>query len=492
MVFIDGSALNVALPALQADLGAGGAELLWIVNAYLLMLAALILIGGSLGDRLGRKRVFMAGIALFMVASLACGLAPTSLALIVFRIFQGIGGALMIPGSLAIIAAGFEASVRGRAYGIWAATTTIVTVGGPVLGGALADAGLWRGVFLINLPLALVALLILRTRVEESRDEEAPAGIDYPGALLAAAGMGLLTYGFISAPEAGFGDRYVTATLALGSLALILFIVNEFRSRHPMIPPKLFWSRTFSGVNLITFFLYGGLSVMTFFFALNLIQIQGYNPTYAGLAFTPFVVLVGAASPLSGRLADRYGARTLLVAGPALAGMAMLLMGTVGLSSGPEAYWTTFFPLVLLLGLGMGLTVAPLTAAVMNAVATHYAGTASGVNNSISRIAGVMAIAVLGSAFLLSYSSQLEDHITGIGLDGNERELVLAEAEKLGEAQVPAAVAPDLAPFVDDAFKTAFVHSFGLLMYISGAMGLFAAVIAVFMLDRSARSAPVA
>src|SRR6266540_499832 len=288
MAFIDGSALNVALPALQADLHATGAQLLWIVNAYLLMLAALILVGGSLGDRLGRKKVFMAGIGLFMLASLACGLAPTVELLIGARVIQGIGGALMIPGSLAIIGASFGAEQRGRAIGTWSAATTLVTIAGPVLGGFLAGAGLWRGVFLINLPLGIAALLVLYFKVSESRDETVDRAIDYLGAILVALGLAGLTYGFISAPTRGFDDIQSAGALVVGVGALAAFVVVESRTPHPMLPLRLFRSRTFSGTNLLTLFLYGALSVGIFFLSLNLVQVQGYSQSLAGLAFTPF------------------------------------------------------------------------------------------------------------------------------------------------------------------------------------------------------------
>lgn len=483
MVFIDGSALNVALPALQSDLDASGAELLWIINAYLLMLASLILIGGALGDKLGRKRVFMVGVGCFMVASLACGLAPSGVFLIAFRAVQGAGGAIMIPGSLAIIAAGFPVGVRGRAYGVWASSTTVVTVGGPVLGGALADAGLWRGVFLINLPLAVASLVILRLKVAESRDEAAPAGLDYPGALLAALGLGSMTYGCIRAAQTAISDKWVIITLFAGVLLLILFIANERRSRHAMVPLRLFRSRTFTGANLLTLLLYGAISVAFFFLALNLIQVQGYSSTFAGFAFTPFVLVLAVVSPVAGRIVDRFGARALLVAGPALTGLAMLLMGNQGLSRGAGDYWTTFFPLVLMFGLGMGLTVAPLTTAVMGAVPTHQAGTASGINNAIARLAGLMAVAAVGSLFLYVYSGSLEDRVGRIGLTPDAREQVLAQSGDLGRARVPAGLDADLAAAVDEAFRLAFIDSFSLLMYVSAAMAWMAALAALLLVD---------
>ncbi len=368
MAFIDTSALNVALPALQEDLHASGVQLLWIVNAYLLMLAALILVGGSLGDRLGRKKVFMIGISLFVLASLACGFAPTTEFLIGARVVQGIGGAMMIPGSLAIITTYFAPDQRGGAIGMWSAATTIVTVAGPVLGGLLADAGLWRGVFLINLPLGITTLLVLYFKVPESRAE--------------------LTYGFISLPDLGFGNPRIYGTLLGGFVALVAYVVVEARSDHPMMPLHLFKSRTFSGTNLLTLFLYGALSVSTFFLCLNLVQAQGYSQSLAGLADIPFALLLTGLSGWAGGLADRHGPRLLLIVGPLLIGLGFLLMAFVGLTDGPSDYWKTFLPGIIVFGLGMGITVAPLTTAVMGSVATQYAGTASGINNACGGIRG--------------------------------------------------------------------------------------------------------
>ncbi|MHB8967349.1 MAG: MFS transporter [Thermoleophilia bacterium] len=490
MVFIDGSALSVALPSLQADLGATGGELLWIINAYLLMLASLILVGGALGDKLGRRKTFMAGIALFMVASLACGLAPSSRFLIAFRLVQGAGGALMIPGSLAIIAAGFPDAARGRAYGVWLAATTLVTVSGPVLGGALADAGLWRGVFLINLPLALASLAILAVRVEESRDEEAPAGLDYAGALMAASGLGLMTYAFIGAPQSGFDDPRILSSLAGGALLLLLFITNELRSGQAMVPPRLFGSRTFTGANILTFLLYGALSAAMFFLALNLIQVQGYSSTSAGLAFTPFALVLAAASPFAGRVADRRGARAPLVAGSAITGLAMLLMGMVGQTPGAGDYWSTFFPAVLMLGLGMGVTVAPLTAAVMGAVPTHQAGIASGVNNAVSRLAAVMMIAILGSLFLFTYSGALDDRAGTLGLSRDDEEKVLDQAARLGEASVPEGLGPADTEAVQGVFRMAFLDSFRKLMFICAAMSWLGSLAAFLLVGKPDAAGP--
>jgi EmrB/QacA subfamily drug resistance transporter len=255
MAFIDGTALNVALPSLQKEYNAKGTDLFWLLNSYLLMLASLVLTGGSLGDKLGRKKIFMIGIAIFIISSAACGFAPTVIYLIVFRSIQGIGGALMIPGSLSIITTSFSSAERGKAIGTWSAITTMVTIGGPILGGALADAGLWRMIFFINVPIGIISLIILWFKVPESSDEETDHSLDYAGSLAAIIGLALLTFGFLRIPVTGFDNWQIYSSLGGGLLALIIFIVIENKTRHPMMPLKLFLNKTFSGTNLLTFFL---------------------------------------------------------------------------------------------------------------------------------------------------------------------------------------------------------------------------------------------
>ena len=483
MAFIDSSALNVALPAVQADLQATGAQLLWIVNSYLLMLAAFILVGGSLGDRIGRKRVFSVGIGVFMLASLACGLAPNPTWLIGARLIQGIGGALMIPGSLAIITATFGPDRRGQAIGTWAAATTLVTIAGPILGGVLADAGLWRAVFLINLPLGLIALYLLATRVPESRDQLTSSEIDYAGAVLAVLGLGGLTYGFISAPRLGFGDPRIYGALIGGTAALVAFVLVEARSTHPMVPLHVFRSHTFSGANLLTLFLYGALSVGTFFLALNLVQIQGYSQTLAGFAFIPFPIFLALLSRWAGGLVDRYGPRLPLIVGPAGAGLGFLLLGLVGLTGGPADYWKSFFPGVVFLGLGMGVTVAPLTTAVMGSLATHYAGTASGINNAVARTAGVLAIAIIGAVALFTFAGGLVARTTQLDLPIEARAALQAEADKLGEAAVPPEVAAGSKRAVTAAIQNAFVDAFRWVMFLCVGLAWLSAAMSALLIE---------
>jgi EmrB/QacA subfamily drug resistance transporter len=484
MAFIDGSALNVALPSIQADLHASGAQLLWVVNAYLLMLAALILVGGSLGDHLGRKKIFMLGITLFLLASCACGLAPSIAFLIGARVAQGIGGALMIPGSLSIITAAFEPQRRGRAIGTWSAATTLVTIAGPALGGVLADAGLWRGVFLINLPLGLAALVALFLKVPESHDEREVSAIDYPGAVLASLGLAGLTYGFISAPNYGFGDARAYATLIGGAVALVAFGVVEARSPHPMMPLRLFRSNTFAGANLLTLFLYGALTAGMFFLSLNLVQVQGYSQSAAGFAFTPFAILLATLSRLTGGLVDRYGPRVPLIAGPGLAGLAFLLFALVGLTGGVQDYWTTFFPGIVVFGIGMAITVAPLTATVMGAVSARFSGTASGINNAVSRTAGVLALAIIGAVALLLFAANLDARTASLGLSEAARRALHEAAGQLGAAQPPAEVVPSQAGAVRQAIRVAFVDTFRVVMFICAGLAWLSAAMSALLIAR--------
>ena len=483
MAFIDGTALNAALPAIQAGLQASGAQLLWVVNGYLLMLAALILVGGALGDRLGRKRIFMIGISLFLLASIGCGLAPTIEFLIWARIVEGIGGALMIPGSLAIITTYFDEDHRGQAIGTWSAATTIVTVAGPLLGGALAYAGLWRAVFLINLPLGLAALALLHWGVPESRDAAATRQIDALGATLQAVGLAGVTYGFIAAPDLGFRHPLVAGTLIGGAAALAAFVWVEARRPNPIMPLQLFRSRTFSGTNLLTLFLYGALSVGPFFLSLNLVQVQGYSLALAGMVFLPFMLALTVLSRPAGRLADRIGPRPLLVVGSALSGLGFLVMGLAGLTPGPSAYWLTFFPGILLLGVGMGLAVAPLSTAVMNSVDIEQAGTASGVNNAVARIAGVLAIAVLGALMLLLFAGSLDSRTASLNLTPAARTALQAQAARLGEAAVPAAVAAESAAAVGIAIKLAFIDAFRVILFLCAGLAWAGALLAGVLVE---------
>ncbi len=483
MGFIDSTALNVALSSVQASLHATGAQLLWVINGYLLMLASLILVGGSLGDRWGRKKVFMAGISLFVLASLACGISPSIQFMIAARIVQGIGGSLMIPGSLSIITSMVAPDRRGRAIGTWSAVTTLVTVAGPVLGGFLADHGLWRAVFLINAPLGILSLIVLFLKVTESHDETITGRIDVLGAALVTIGLAGVTYGFISAPGDGFQDPRVYLSLLVGVIALIAFIYVEVHVEKPMMPLGLFKSHTFSGANLLTLFLYGGLSAGTFFLSLNLIQVQGYTKTEAGLSFLPFAFLLTVMSRWSGGLADRRGPRLLLILGPSLAGCGFFWMAFAGLTNGPSSYWWAFLPGIALFGIGMGLTVAPLTTSVMGSVPTDHSGTASGINNAVSRTAGVLAIAIIGSLALFSFATSLGNRTAAINLSDQARAAMQVESQKLAGASVPSSVGLENVQAVSQSIKMAFVDTFKMIMIICAILAWISAAAAAILIE---------
>jgi EmrB/QacA subfamily drug resistance transporter len=479
MAFIDGTALNVVLPALQKSLNATGADLFWLLNAYLLMLASLILIGGSLGDKLGRKKIFMVGIFIFIVGSAACGLAPGVTFLIAFRIIQGIGGALMIPGSLSLISSSIDEKERGRAIGTWSAVTTVVTMGGPILGGALADAGLWRFIFFINVPIGLAALIILWLKVNESRDDTSNKAIDIPGAVAIALGLATLTFGFLRIPAVGWHNVQVYASLVAGELFFIAFIIIERKSKHPMMPLQLFNNATFSGANLLTFFLYAGLGSGMLFLSLNLVQVQGYSQLQSGLTFLPFTILMVTIARFAGGLADKYGPKRLLILGPALAGAGLLILSFVKQTNGPSEYWTTFFPGVIVFGLGMSFTVAPLTATVMGSVSDHFSGTASGVNNALTRIANVFANAIFGALAVLFFSGALQTEIKNIPLNAKDKQAIVAQAAELGNAKVPASLNSTQKNTIEKAYHSGFIHAYKNIMEISAALGFLGALMAV-------------
>ena len=488
MAFIDSTALNVVLPSLQQGLGATGADLFWILNAYLLMLAALILIGGSIGDRLGRKKIFMAGIFIFIVGSAACGFTPTVELLILFRIIQGIGGSLMIPGSLSLISSSIHEQERGKAIGTWSAFTTVVTMGGPILGGAFGDAGLWRYIFFINIPIGVVCLLILWHRVKESKDEGRDQPLDFPGAIAIALGLAMLTFGFLRIPAVGFRNWQVVVSLTAGILLLAAFIVIEMKSSYPMMPLGLFSNPAFSGANLLTFFLYAGLGAGMLFLSLNLVQVQGYSQLQSGLTFLPFTVLMISTARFAGGLADKFGPRLLLIAGPAAAGLGLLILSFVGETRGPADYWTSFLPGVLVFGLGMSFTVAPLTATVMGAVPDHFSGTASGVNNALTRIANVFANAIFGALAVLFFSGAMQDQLKNgplHTLPEKDRQAVMAEAVNLGNAKAPVVLTAADRGRVKELYHRSFVAAYGTILRISAGLAFLGALMsAIFIRNR--------
>jgi EmrB/QacA subfamily drug resistance transporter len=476
MAFIDGSVVSVALPAMQADLTASVQGAQWIVNAYMLFLSALILIGGAAGDRFGRRRIFAIGILVFTAASFACGLAPGAAALIAARAVQGVGGALLVPSSLAIISAAFPEAERGRAIGTWAGFSALTTAFGPVLGGWLVDAWSWRAIFLVNVPVAMVTLAILFRHVPESRDDAQAASVDWRGGLLATAGLGGIAYGLTEASTLGWAHGKVVGSLSAGVVVLAAFIWSESRAAAPMMPLPLFRSAAFSGANAMTLLLYFALSGALFFVPFNLIGIQGYSATLAGAAFLPFTLITGGLSRWSGGLVGRYGARAPLIAGPIVAAAGFALLAGPGIGG---SYWTTFFPAMVVLGLGMAVSVAPLTTTVMGAVADRHAGVASGINNATARVAGLLAVALLGAISVGAFRGALDDRLTALQIQPETRRLLREEVPKLAEAQVPPQVGGAERDALAQALKESFVRSFRVTMLIAASLALLSALSAV-------------
>lgn len=433
LTFIDGSALGVALPAIQNDLGAGPAAVQWVSNAYLLTLGALVLTGGAAGDRFGRRKVFLIGIALFALASVACGLAPTVELLIAGRAVQGIGAALLTPGALAVIGSAFPPDERGKAFGTWAGAGALFGMIGPLVGGWLADAADWRFIFWINPPLAAMTAVIALKAVPESRDPDA-RGLDWRGALLAMTGLAALTWALTAAPDLGWSDPLILTGLTGGAVLLAAFLWAEARRPHPMMPLGLFRSPVFSGINLLTLLLYFALGGAMFFLPFDLIRVHGWSATMAGAAMLPFAVIMGLFSGHAGKLADRFGARLSLSLGPVLAGVGLALLALpapgAGYVDGPLAGMTV-------LAIGMTLAVGPLTAAVMGAVPPGHTGVASGINKAVARIAALLAIALLGVILSAVFVA---------GVDAPDARALLGEV--MGGA--------DLAPAARDAFHAAF------------------------------------
>lgn len=489
MAFIDGTVVNVALPALQEDLRATVVDVQWVVESYALLLAALLLTGGSLGDIFGRRLIFCVGVGLFALASVWCGLAPDVKQLIAARAAQGVGGALLVPGSLAIISASFDKERRGRAIGTWSGFTAITTALGPVLGGWLIEHVSWRAVFFINVPVACAVLLISFWRVPESRAGGDRAALDWAGTILVTLGLGGVVYGLIESSRLGFGHWSVVAALAGGAALLALFLVTEARASHPMLPLKFFRSTDFSGANLLTLLLYTALGGALFFLPLNLIQVQGYSATAAGAATLPFVLIMFFLSRWSGGLVERYGAKLPLMIGPLIAAFGFALFAVPGVGG---SYWTTFFPAVVVLGLGMAVSVAPLTTTVMGSVSESRAGVASGINNAVSRTAGLLGIACFGILMLQIFSSGVDRRLRALDLPPEARRALDEQSKSLAGTEMPPGLGPETQSALEQVIADSFVSGFRLCMAVAAALALLGALSAAFMIRGRVTSRPAA
>ena len=472
VVFLDSTVVNVALPSISDNLDAGLAGQQWVVEAYMLTMVSLLLVGGSLGDQFGRRRMFVAGLLAFGATSALCALSPTVELLIAARALQGVAGALLVPGSLAIVAATFEGPARGRAVGTWTAWTGIATVLGPAGGGALIGLLSWRAIFWVNLPLVAVTAVLTLRAVEESRDPDASRGIDWPGIVLSALGLGGPVFALIEQPTHGWSDPAVWVPLLGGVACFAVFILYEARTRHPMLDLALFRIRNFAIANLTTLAAYAGLIGGLFFVGLYLQQVVGYTPLEAGLATTPISILLFVLSPRFGKLASSTGPRLPMTAGPIAAGVGLIGMLRVGADA---KYLTDVFPAILVFGLGLAATVAPLTATVLDSVEERRVGIASGVNNGVSRVAGLLAIAVLGAVISAHFGANLDSKLGDRPLspaaaktvaEAKEQPLGVPDTEKLRPAEAARLEAASV-PASTSAFHLGVAIA-GLLMILGG------------------------
>jgi EmrB/QacA subfamily drug resistance transporter len=476
MAFIDGTVANVALPSIQNDLGSTLAKAQWVVQAYALLLATLILVGGSLGDRFGHRRVFVLGILVFTLASVGCALAASINQLVAARAVQALGAAALIPGSLAILGAAFEGERRGAAVGTWAAFAGIAAVLGQVLGGFLVDVISWRVAFLVNVPMAIIVLLIVFRYVPESRAEH-PRALDIPGVMLVTVGLGGVVYGLIGASDQSLGPWEVAA-MVVGTVALIGFIIVERRSPDPLVPLYLFGSRNFSGANLMTFLLYAAFGGALFLLPIVLIEV--HDITAATGALVPFAVITAVMGRWAGGLVTRYGEKLPLVVGPVLAATGFILFAVPGLGG---SYWTTYFPAVVVLGIGMSLVFGPLSVAILNAVESEHSGLGSGVNRSVQRTAKLLGLAVLAFLLLAAFDNSLDTRVDALDLPPSQKAALQAEQVNLGANDILKGASSEDRIAVDHAVDQAFINAFRLAMVVSAGMALTSAAAAALLIQ---------
>ena len=491
LAFVDSTVVNVALPAIQHSLDANAAQAQWVVEAYVLLLSSLLLCGGALGDRLGRKRVFMFGAVVFVAASMACAASRSITMLIAARAVQGVGAAFLVPGSLSLISSAFPKDERGKAIGTWSAFSGITAAVGPVLGGFLVDHLSWAWAFIINLPVGLALLYICLTRVPEStcnhgEDGKEAGPIDVLGTVLVTVGLAGVIFALIELPARGGTSVAVIASACVGVAALAVFIRVEARSRAPMMPLGLFADANFAGTNLLTLLLYGALGGALYYLPLNLVQVQGLSATAAGAALLPMIAIMFALSRWAGTLVDRFGPRRPLVIGPSIAAVGFAWFAVASVDTN---YWTTFLPATCCLGLGMSITAAPLTTTVMNAVAPELSGTASGINNAVSRTAGLLAIAAFGILMAWAFNASLDDTVAQLKLPEETLRLVEAQRSRLAGIVLPQGLAASEQAALKHAIGVSFVSGFRWTMLVSAVLALLSALTAWRMIGRDATDA---
>jgi EmrB/QacA subfamily drug resistance transporter len=467
LVFIDGTVVSIALPILQRDFHATASDAQWVIEAYTLVLGAMMLLCGALADRYGRKRIFLTGVTIFAIGSLACACAPSMHVLIAARVLQAAGGTMLAPASLAMLSAAFTGEARGKAIGTWSAFTAITSTVGPIAGGVLLDHTSWRWIFGINIPLAIVAVVLGFKYVKESRDDAISGRLDWFGSLLVTAGLGAIVYAFIEASLNGWHDWHVRAAMPGGLVLLAAFWWWEGRVATPILPQGLFASRAFSGINIMTFFLYAALGALFYFLPFVMIQADGYSATAAGASMLPFVVLLVTLSRFAGGLVYRIGARLTLTLGSAIAALGYVAFALLG----DLSYWQSIFPASILIGVGMGLTVAPLTTTVMESVPEPEIGLASGINNAVSRVASLLAIAILGFLLAAVFDARLNVRVATAAISTTARAQVAQQRHALAGAVI---ADPRARGLVFDSYK----DGFRAIAYACALLALLSALIA--------------
>jgi len=475
MAFLDGTVVNIAIPNIQAHLSATLTGIQWIVNGYMLMLSSLLLITGSLGDIFGRKKIFIYGIILFTISSFLCSISGSITQLILSRVLQGIGGAMMVPGSLSIINASFEEKVRGKAIGLWSGYSGGLIALGPFLGGWLVQAFGWQSIFYINIPIGILAVLLTVKFVPESKSDE-KRSIDFLGTIAIFLSLLGMSYGLIMGPDKGWGNDFSGISLILGIILFFVFLFVESRVKHPLVPFHIFSSKLVTGANLVTLFLYFALNATIFFFILNLQQVQHFPPLLAGLAMLPTILLITFLSGPAGGLADKIGPRVPMIVGPFLVAIGMFLLAIAGKGVN---YWISYMPGLLLFGGGMALVIAPLTKSAL-AVEQKYSGAASGVNNAVARVAGLLAVALMGAVMLSIFSKQLISHIQSGAMVQAEKQQILSQTDKLGGITIPQTFSSGAKLQAQTAVEDSFLSGFHVVMGVNAFLALLSAIIAFF------------
>ena len=483
MAFVASSSLNIALPTIQGELGARGADLIWIPNAYVMVQASLIVVTGSMGDHYGRNRVCLIGIMLFGLASLVCGLATTTASLIAGRLAQGVGSSMIVPNSLAIVSAHFSRKGQGWAIGLWSGFTVLMAGLAPFFAGVVTDLGMWRLVFLIHIPLGILAALVLLRYVPESYDKELPRRMSISGALLIIIGLGGITFGFIESSTFGFGSPIIIVAILGGIAAVAVFLRDEREGKHAILPLWLFRSRTFSSSNMISLVFHGVIQPALLYLPLNLIQVQGYSATFTGLSIIPLIILATLGSSLVGPLLDRRGPRVPMALGLVIVAVGFLAFGNVGVTAGESAYFGTFFLPVLLFGFGFGLSFAPLTMAAMASAPENNAGIASGVNHTMTRVGQVLVVGILGGLAITWFGQLLTNDAYVRSLPAEAQSHLAAHAGALVETDIPDWLTVEERERLHQIVRQSFVTTFNILMYIGAAACALSAVIAVFTID---------